>query len=268
MDKLHKQTFLFQCKQQFKFNDSQINQIGKIIDHWNENSNMTIAQLASYLGQCKTESANTFGVIREFGAKSYFKYLIGKLGIRNLDEAYRYRGWGRMQTTGRYNFRNAERLLEEEGIVINLEQFINDKNRDQEFESKIDLIVTFKSFEQGLWTGKKIGDYVTKDNQNYAHARRVVNPGQFKLWSEYVNGKRGINRKKHYKHLEEIIRDSIIFHKLLKQNLIPMLKFDETKIEEIKNALKKNNIDVHEDMINQIIQILKQEKILVENNNS
>ena len=131
MEKLHKQTFLFQCKQQFKFNDSQINQIGKIIDHWNENSNMTIAQLASYLGQCKTESANTFGVIREFGKYNYFKYLIGKLGIRNLDEAYRCRGWGRMQTTGRFGLRNAERLLEEEEIVINLEQFINNPNRDK-----------------------------------------------------------------------------------------------------------------------------------------
>jgi len=264
MEKIHKKTFLFQCQVAFKFNNSQIKKIEEIIDYWNENSNMTVEQLSSYLAQVKVESANTFGVIREFGPRKYFKYLIGKLGIRNLDEAYRYRGWGSMQTTGRYNFRMIERVLEEKGIVINLEQFINDKNRDKQYERKLDLITTFYCFENGKWTGKKISDYVTKENQNYAHARRVVNPGQYNLWSEYVNGKRGKNRKKHYQHLQEIIKNSIAFEKLLKLNIIPMLKFDPQKIEEIIIALKKNNINADEDDINRIIEILEQEKILVE----
>ena len=175
MEKIHKKTFLFQCQVAFNFNDSQIKRIEEIIDYWNENSNMTVEQLASYLAQVKVESANTFGVIREFGPRKYFKYLIGKLGIRNLYEAYRHRGWGSMQTTGRYNFRMIERVLEEKGIVINLEQFINDKNRDKQYERKLDLITTFYCFENTFVTGQALT--VTGCGSPFDGSRTVLESG-------------------------------------------------------------------------------------------
>ena len=48
---------------------------------------------------------------------NYFKYLIGKLGIRNLIEANKYKGRGYVQITGRTNYEKFSLILQDDFIT-------------------------------------------------------------------------------------------------------------------------------------------------------
>ena len=52
------------------------------------------------LATVKHETAHTFQPIEERGGYNYFKYLIGKLGIRTLARSEQIQGKGYIQITG------------------------------------------------------------------------------------------------------------------------------------------------------------------------
>lgn len=170
---------------------SDVNAINIILDFYdNNNYDMTLGGLASYLGQSEVESMYSWLPIRELGAKNYIRYLIGKLGVNNLYEAYMFRGWGRIQTTGETNFLRAIEIINKhEGLIVfrtphELGEWLLDKNHDKAKESYYDLIVSFECFTKGLYTGKKSSDYFkageTPDFSSFFYARKIVNPNEIK----------------------------------------------------------------------------------------
>lgn len=164
-------------------NQSQVDNISKILDHFDKNDyDISLGGLASYLGQCEHESAHTYAPIRERGGRNYFRYLIHRLGIDTLDEAWMFRGWGRIQTTGEINFETAVKLINKHyGYQVfesakRLGAWLLDATHDKGLESDYDLIVGFTCCSKGLYTGKKLNDYIKADGTyDLYYSRRVVN---------------------------------------------------------------------------------------------
>jgi hypothetical protein len=167
-------------------NNSQVEGIDQILSFYEMNPMFSLGGLASYLGQCRTESANTYKPIRERGSRNYFRYLIGRLGIRTMQEAWMFRGWGRIQTTGLSNFIKAIEIINRHyGNKIfkdaySLGEWLLHPEHNLEAESEYDLINSFTCTSKGLYTGKKMDDYNGKNGFDFFEARRVINPGEIK----------------------------------------------------------------------------------------
>ena len=190
--------------------------INDILEHYDENNyDMTLGGLASYLGQSGIEAPDWMP-IREYGGLSYFRYLIGKLGIDNLEEAWMFRGWGRVQATGETGFYRAVGIINEYlgfkrfDSPHALGEWLLDKSHSKEDESLYDLIVSFTCCSKGLYTGRKFNDFTLGDGgYDFYNARKVINPGQIIAAKKYPNGK-------HAQMLNQIVHDSKIFYNALR----------------------------------------------------
>ena len=76
-----------------------------------------------------------------------------------------YYGRGRIQNTW---LRNMETLSKRFG-----HDFV--KNPDLLLDPAIDAVVTIVGHQEGLWTGKKLSDYIGDGRVDYVNARRIVN---------------------------------------------------------------------------------------------
>ena len=81
-----------------------------------------------------------------------------------------YYGRGRIQNTW---LANMEKLTKRFGI-----DFVKDP--DRLLEPDIDAVVTVVGHIEGIWTGKKLSDYILGDRVDYLNARRIVNSGSRK----------------------------------------------------------------------------------------
>ena len=130
-----------------------------------DNENFTPEQVAYMLSTVKHETADTFQPIQERGGYNYFKYLIGKLGIRNLIEANKFKGRGYIMTTGRANY-------EKFSLIFNID-FITNPELIAEKENSYKIMIY--GFINGSFTGKKLTDYIDGDKLDYFHARKIIN---------------------------------------------------------------------------------------------
>lgn len=130
-----------------------------------DNENFTPEQVAYMLATVKHETAHTFQPIEERGGYNYFRYLIGKLGIRNLIEANKFKGRGYPQITGRTNYEKFSLIL---GIdfITNPELVLLPENAYK---------IMIYGFVNGSFTGKKLTDYIDGDKLDYFHARKIIN---------------------------------------------------------------------------------------------
>lgn len=198
-------------------NKVQVKGIEDILDHYDANYyDMTLGGLASYLGQAGIETPNWLP-IREYGGMSYFKYLIGKLGIDNLKEAWMFRGWGRVQTTGETGFYRAVGII---NAHLGFKRFDSPHalgewllgDHDTEAESQYDLIVSFTCCSKGLYTGRKFNDFSgigEGGGYDFYNARKVINPGQITVARRNPNGH-------HARMLNQIVHDSKVFYEALR----------------------------------------------------
>lgn len=111
------------------------------------------------------ETAQTMHPIREYGSE---KYLRSK-------KYWPYVGMGLIQVTWEANYRKAARLL---GLPE--DTFVLAPSLLLEWEHALPLL--FKGMETGLYTGKKLADYIDEidepddeDLREYVNARRIVN---------------------------------------------------------------------------------------------
>lgn len=130
-----------------------------------DNENFTPEQVAYMLATVKWETAHTFQPIEERGGYNYFKYLIGKLGIRNLIEANKYKGRGYVQITGRTNYEKFSLILQDDFIT----------NPTFVLLPEIAYKIMIYGFVNGSFTGKKLTDYIDGDKLDYFHARKIIN---------------------------------------------------------------------------------------------
>src|SRR5262245_22661487 len=141
-----------------------------------EDTNLKDIQWAAYmLATVKHECANRWAPITEFGRKDYFnKYepgtAIGKrLGNTKPGDGFLYRGRGYVQITGRANY---IRLSKE----LNLSPSENlETDPDQALRPMVAYKIMSLGMRKGLFTAKKLADFISKDGCDYKGARRIIN---------------------------------------------------------------------------------------------
>lgn len=143
--------------------------------------------VAYILATVKHECADRWSPIIEYGKKSYFKkYRCGTtignaLGNIIDGDEWTYRGRGYVQLTGRRNYANLTKVLELPAA----------QNLVDHPENALVPIISYQilsvGMREGLFTGKKLSEYINADICDYANARRIVNgTDQFRLIADYA----------------------------------------------------------------------------------
>lgn len=133
-------------------------------------------QWAAYmLATVKHECADTWQPIVERGPRSYFdKYETGtpigkRLGNTEPGDGWRFRGRGYVQITGRANYARMTDVL----------KLAPDADLTQDPEQALRPTIAYQimsvGMRKGLFTGKKLGDYINATGCDYRNARRIIN---------------------------------------------------------------------------------------------
>lgn len=127
-----------------------------------------LRQSAYFLATIAHETGWTFQPVKEKGGRAYLsKYwtnpkLRKNLGNTRPEDAYDFAGKGYVQITGRANY----------------EKFGLDDEPEKALEPEIAYAVASRGMREGLFTGKRLSDYVSDSmpvKPDYKNARRVIN---------------------------------------------------------------------------------------------
>ena len=153
-----------------------VNGLEQIGQHMEADPDLTDLRWAAYmLATVKHECGNAWHPVTEKGNKAYFdKYNAGTklgkaLGNTEPGDGFLYRGRGYVQITGRTNYAKMTKALglgPDEDLV---------KDPDQALRPMIAYRIMSIGMRQGMFTGKKLSDYINNDKCDYKNARRIIN---------------------------------------------------------------------------------------------
>ena len=83
----------------------------------------------------------------------------GWLGNRSIEDAWNLRGRGLVQITGYRNYK----------------LFGIENNPDKALEINKAVEILFDGMKKGMFTGKKLSDYINSNQVDYVNARRIIN---------------------------------------------------------------------------------------------
>ncbi|HEY3252074.1 MAG TPA: glycoside hydrolase family 19 protein [Ignavibacteria bacterium] len=135
---------------------SQVTGLNFLLDKLDASKKFDLASEYAYiLATIKHECADKYKPITEYGSKAYLR----------SKKYYPYIGRGYVQLTWDFNYEKFGKLLKIDLLG----------NPDLVLEPETSWKILELGMSKGLYTGKKLGDYVNEDKTNYRNARRVIN---------------------------------------------------------------------------------------------
>lgn len=145
-------------------------ELAKRLEYQVKQCDHNLDQVAYILATTQHEVGGTWKPILEVGPVAYFKkYEVGSLakmlGNDSPGDGFKYRGRGYCQVTGRGNYSKFEKLLSLP--LVNLP--------DTMLDADISFRVMLDGMTQGLFTGKKLSNYIFPGKTDFVNARRIIN---------------------------------------------------------------------------------------------
>ena len=155
---IDRQSFFTKIKEQGLFkalSQSQVDGLNTILNEWESNTYTDLRWLSYELATIHHETGQRFQPVKEFGSEKYLK----------SKKYYPYYGRDYCQTTWLYNYQKVKDFT---GIdVVTNPDLIADPN--------ISAKVALYFMVNGLYTGKKLGDYFNDKKNDPLNARRIIN---------------------------------------------------------------------------------------------
>lgn len=152
----------------------QVSGLEDLLGRLEEDAEVTNIRHAAYmLATVKHECADTWAPIIERGAPAYFdKYEPGtrlglQLGNREKGDGIRYKGRGYVQITGRANYAKLGELLGIGDALV--------KSPLLALDPGIAYRIMSGGMRNGLFTGRKLADFIAGPLCDYIGARRIIN---------------------------------------------------------------------------------------------
>lgn len=134
--------------------------------------------LAYMLATLKHETANTFQPVTEYGSASYFnrydpvlaetttrRETAKRNGNTARGDGYKYRGRGYVQITWKNNYKKLGDALGYD--LVN--------TPDETLNPAIAYKIMSYGMRKGIFTGKKLSDYISDSKADYTNARKIIN---------------------------------------------------------------------------------------------
>lgn len=164
-----------------KLNAGQVAGITVILDAWDRSGFTDARDLAYLLATPIVETDWTMQPIKERGGAAYYKRMYDiegerpkkarELGNINPGDGAKFPGMGFVQSTGRGNARKLTALVKE----IFKEDVDFEQTPERLMEPKYAALALIVGLERGIFTGKKLADYLRSSPPNWKEARRTVN---------------------------------------------------------------------------------------------
>lgn len=147
---------------------AQVDGLNWLLEHFEQDDRMSDVRWVAYaLATTKRETGDEYEPIAEKGPRSYFaKYDFRRdLGHNAVGMGWKWRGRGYPQCTGLRNYTLFSRIL---GIDL-----VNDP--DQMLDRNVAYQTMVIGMTQGLFTGRKLADYINDKKCDYVGARWIIN---------------------------------------------------------------------------------------------
>jgi len=159
-----------------QLSQSQVDGMVTVLDEWEEKySKEDDRWLAYMLATIYHETARTMQPIHEIGGDAYFfkmydpkgsrPQVAAMLGNTKNGDGVLFHGRGFVQLTGRRNYEKMGKLLK-----VNLVS-----QPDLALETKIATQILFIGMKDGIFTGKKLEDYLSPMIDDWVQARKIIN---------------------------------------------------------------------------------------------
>lgn len=139
---------------------SQVDGMESVLDEWVKRGMTDYRQLAYMFATIYHETAKTMMPIEEYGKGKGYKY-----GVPDPITGQTYYGRGFVQLTWKKNYENMGKLVGAD--LVNHPQLALDLN--------IATMILFEGMTKGLFTGRKLSDYINDSGADYVNARRIIN---------------------------------------------------------------------------------------------
>ncbi|ENX22211.1 hypothetical protein F892_01453 [Acinetobacter vivianii] len=138
-----------------KLNQAQVDGINFLVSVLEEHQELSLAQAAYILATAWHETAKTMQPVIEYGSEKYLK----------SKQYYPYIGYGYVQLTWLSNYKRMGDYLKIDLV----------KNPKLALQADIAARVMIVGMKKGMFTGKRLSDYINQHKKDYVGARYIVN---------------------------------------------------------------------------------------------